>query len=64
MTPSVPLPTKIDRDIVASPTREARALPPRARRSWRDFFRRDPPTVYHRCLAVHLYFAERPGGLS
>jgi hypothetical protein len=28
------------------------------------YFRRREPTVYHRCLAVHIHFATHPGALQ
>lgn len=31
---------------------------------FRRLFRRKAPTLFHRCLAVHIHFAEPHGGLS
>lgn len=38
---------------------------PERRPWWKRLLRRKPePTAYHRCLAVHLHFASKTGGLS
>lgn len=36
----------------------------RPRRPFARFLRREQPSTFHRCLAVHLYFASARGGLS
>jgi hypothetical protein len=36
----------------------------RPRRTLSRLLRREEPSSFHRCLAVHLYFASARGGLS
>jgi hypothetical protein len=48
----------LGRAVAAQPTRR------RARRRFlRRFFRRAEVTTFQRCLAVHMYYAERTGTL-
>jgi hypothetical protein len=35
-----------------------------ARRRFGRLFRRDTPTAFHRCLAVHMHFAQRASALD
>lgn len=44
-------------------TGPARAAAP-ARRRFSRLFRRQEPTAYHRCLAVHMYFAQSASALD
>ena len=40
------------------PEQRRSAQPPRERGSWLGrWFGRRQPTTYHRCLAIHMYFA-------
>lgn len=34
------------------------ALAPEPRRRWLHLFRRQAPTTFHKCLAVHMHFAK------
>lgn len=38
--------------------------PTPARRRLGRLFRRDAPTAFHRCLAVHMHFAQRASALD
>lgn len=46
----------------AKPLNVGRAAP--ARRGFAGLFRREEPTTFHRCLAVHMYFAKNPSALE
>jgi hypothetical protein len=51
----------------AAPALRAMEAPGLARptpRRLRRLFRRDEPTTFQRCFAVHLYFATMPGALD
>jgi hypothetical protein len=53
----------------AEPTaRPAQTQPPRslqpARRPLGRLFRRPTPTTFHRCLAVHIHYAQRASALD
>ena len=41
-------------------TRSANPTP----RGFAGLFRREEPTTFHRCLAVHMYFAKNPSALE
>lgn len=42
---------------------EPRAVQP-ARRSLGRLFRRETPSTFHRCLAVHMHYAQRASALD
>ena len=45
--------------VAAKPFSAARPAPRRF-----GLFRREEPTTFHRCLAVHMYFAKNPSALE
>jgi hypothetical protein len=47
----------------AAPTPEQRTVQPE-RRSLGRLFRRETPSTFHRCLAVHMHFAQRASALD
>lgn len=65
---SNPLSAKVIRKALAAPRRAAPASDRRvvaapSRRLGR-LFRRDTPTTFQRCLAVHMHFAQHPSALD
>jgi hypothetical protein len=50
----------------ANPVWRVAPAQPTARRAgpFARLLRREQPSTFHRCLAVHLYFASARGGLS
>ncbi len=65
---SIPLSAKAIRSALAGSRRAAsvpdlRAAAPSRRRLGR-LFRRDTPTTFQRCLAVHMHFAQHPSALD
>ncbi|HXZ00422.1 MAG TPA: hypothetical protein VEI03_10505 [Stellaceae bacterium] len=49
---------KAHRSPHAAPATAPRAAQPE-RRSLGRFFRRETPSTFHRCLAVHIHYAQR-----
>ena len=47
----------------AAPTAAPQAVPPTRRRLSR-LFRRETPSTFHRCLAVHIHYAQRASALD
>ncbi len=65
---SIPLSAKAIRKALTAPRRAApvsktRMAVPSPRRLGR-LFRRDTPTTFQRCLAVHMHFAQHPSALD
>lgn len=58
--PAISAPLRLAPPTAAPRRQEQRrsAQPPRERNSWLDrWLGRRQPTTYHRCLAIHMYFA-------
>jgi hypothetical protein len=47
-----------------SPTNPAPRIERPARRSFGRLFRREEPSTFHRCLAVHMYYAHAASALE
>jgi hypothetical protein len=54
---------KASRSQHVAPTPEPRAVQPE-RRSLGRLFRRETPSTFQRCLAVHMHFAQRASALD
>lgn len=68
MALSIPLSAKAIRNALTAPRRHVapssdRRAPAAPHRLGR-LFRRDTPTTFQRCLAVHMHFAQHPSALD
>ncbi len=65
---SIPLATKTIRKALpvarGSGSAPDRRLPVAAPRRLGRLFRRETPTTFQRCLAVHMHFAQHPSALD